>query len=220
MLGMVDVEFIKKKHFQEGWSIRRLAKVLAINRITVRKALAATEIPRYRLSVEKPAPIMGPMKGLIEQWLKEDANRPREQRHTARRIYRRLMEEHQFPGSESSVRKCVQKLRGEGAEVFIPLEAEAGKMGQVDWGTADVLIAGVETTLHLFVLRLRHSGVVFARAYRNEVMECFLDGHREAFEWLGGIPRTLVYDYVVHHIIVVMFSSPLCGVPLTPPVPS
>ena len=31
MLGMVDVEFIKKKHFQEGWSIRRLAKVLAIN---------------------------------------------------------------------------------------------------------------------------------------------------------------------------------------------
>ncbi len=93
-------------------------------------------------------------------------------------------------------------------------------MSQVDWGTADVLIAGVETTLHLFVLRLRHSGVVFARAYRNEVMECFLDGHREAFEWLGGIPRTLVYDYVVHHIIVVMFSSPLCGVPLTPPVPS
>ena len=67
-------------------------------------------------------------------------------------------------------------------------------MGQVDWGTADVLIAGVETTLHLFVLRLRHSGVAFARAYRNEVMECFLDGHREAFEWLGGIPRTLVYD--------------------------
>ena len=194
MIGMVDIEFIKKKHFQEGWSIRHLAKVLAINRIMVRKVLAATEIPRYRLSVEKPAPIMGPMKGLIEQWLKEDANRPRKQRHTARRIYRRLVEEHQFPGSESSVRKCVQKLRGEGAEVFIPLEAEAGKMGQVDWGTADVLIAGVETTLHLFVLRLRHSGVAFARAYRNEVMECFLDGHREAFEWLGGIPRTLVYD--------------------------
>ena len=57
---------------------------------------------------------MGPMKGLIEQWLKEDANRPRKQRHTARRIYRRLVEEHQFPGSESSVRKYVQKLRGEG----------------------------------------------------------------------------------------------------------
>ena len=40
MIGMVDIEFIKKKHFQEGWSIRRLAKVLAINRITVRKVLA------------------------------------------------------------------------------------------------------------------------------------------------------------------------------------
>ncbi len=35
MIGMVDIEFIKKKHFQEGWSIRHLAKVLAINRITL-----------------------------------------------------------------------------------------------------------------------------------------------------------------------------------------
>ena len=183
-----------QKRFQEGWSIRRLAKALSIHRITVRKALAATEIPRYRLSVEKSAPIMGPMKGLIEQWLKEDANGPRKQRHTARRIYRRLVEEHQFSGSESSVRKYVQKLRGEGGEVFIPLEADAGKMGQVDWGTAEVQIAGVKTTVHLFVLRLRHSGVAFARAYHNEPIECFLDGHREAFEWLGGIPRTLVYD--------------------------
>jgi len=194
MIGMVHVEFIKKKHLQEGWSIRHIARHLCLNRATVRKAIALKEVPRYRLSCEKTAPVIGPIKAVIEQWLKEDQERPVKQRHTARRVYTRLVEEYQFSGSESSVRKCVQKLRGQGAEVFIPLEAEAGKMGQVDWGTAVVRIAGIERTLPLFVLRLRHSGVVFARAYWHETMECFLEGHRKAFEWLDGVPRTLVYD--------------------------
>jgi transposase len=69
------------------------------------------------------------------------------------------------------------------------LEADAGKMGQVDWGTAVAQIAGVKRTIHLFVLRLRHSGVVFAQAYFHETMECFLDGHRKAFEWFNGVPK-------------------------------
>ncbi len=194
MLGMVDIEFIKKKHLQEGWSIRRIARCLAINRITVRKAIAAKEIPRYRLSCEKPAPVIGPVMGIVEQWLKEDQEAPRKQRHTARRVYHRLVEEHQFSGSESAVRKCVRKLRGQVAEAFVPLEADAGKMAQVDWGTAKARIGGVDVPVHLFVLRLRHSGVIFARAYLHETMECFLDGHKRAFEWLEGVPRTLVYD--------------------------
>jgi len=191
---MVHIEFIKKKHLQEGWSIRRIARHLCINRATVRKAIAVTEVPRYRLTHEKSAPVIGPIKSVIEQWLKEDQGRPVKQRHTARRVYTRLVEEHQFPGSESSVRKYVQKLRGQLAEAFVPLEADAGKMGQVDWGTAVAQIAGVKRTIHLFVLRLRHSGVVFAQAYFHETMECFLDGHRKAFEWFNGVPRTLVYD--------------------------
>ena len=194
MIGMVHVEFIKKKHLQEGWSIRHIAKHLCINRATVRKAIAMTEVPRYRLTAEKSAPVIGPIKAVIEQWLKEDRERPGKQRHTARRVYARLVEEHSFSGSESSVRKYVQKLRGQISEAFIPLEADAGKMGQVDWGTAVARIDGVERTIHLFVLRLRHSGMVFVQAYFHETMECFLDGHRKAFEWLGGVPRTLVYD--------------------------
>ena len=77
-------------------------------------------------------------------------------------------------------------------------------MGQVDWGTAKALISGGETTVHLFVLRLRHSGVAFARAYRHEQMECFLGVHREAFEWLGGIPRTLLYDNLKSAVVRIL----------------
>jgi len=40
LLRMVDIEFIRKKHFVEGWSIRKIARNLGISRQSVRKALA------------------------------------------------------------------------------------------------------------------------------------------------------------------------------------
>ncbi|MDA8059149.1 MAG: hypothetical protein ACYCXP_02190 [Leptospirillum sp.] len=64
MIGMVHVEFIKKKHLQEGWLIRRIARHLCINRATVRKAIAETEVPRYRLTCGKSAPVIGPIKAV------------------------------------------------------------------------------------------------------------------------------------------------------------
>jgi lambda repressor-like predicted transcriptional regulator len=48
---MVDVEFIKKRHADDGWSVRKIARQLEVSRQTVRKVLAApAEPPRYRLS--------------------------------------------------------------------------------------------------------------------------------------------------------------------------
>ena len=138
--------------------------------------------------------MLGPYEGVIQTWLREDEGKPRKQRHTAKRIHDRLVEEHGYAGSESSVRKLVARLRPRLEDVFVPLSAEPGAMAQVDWGTATVVLGGEERTVHLFVLRLRASGVVFARAYLRESLECFLDGHREAFEWLEGVPGQCVYD--------------------------
>ena len=55
---------------------------------------------------------MGPYLSVMKQWLKEDETAPREQRHTAKRVYERLVEEHDFPGSEVTVRRAVRALRG------------------------------------------------------------------------------------------------------------
>ena len=49
LLTMVDVEFIRKKHLVEGWSIRRISRQLDLARQTVRKTLTSSEPPRYRL---------------------------------------------------------------------------------------------------------------------------------------------------------------------------
>lgn len=191
---MVDIEFIRKRHFVDGWSIRKLSRQLGIARQTVRKALASAEPPRYRLTRPRPCPVMDPYGEVILAWLKQDETAPRKQRHTARRIYHRLVEEFGFRGSESAVSRYVARLRARQPEPYLPLTAAWGQMAQVDWGEALWLWGGRRTVAHVFVLRLRASGVCFAWAAPTERLEAFLEGHVRAFAWLGGVPHECVYD--------------------------
>ena len=191
---MVDVEFIKKKA-AEGWSIRKIARQLEISRQTVRKVLAApAESPRYRQSIPRPQPVIGPYLPVIERWLAADEEAPRKQRHTAKRVYDRLVEEYGFCGSEVTVRRAVRSLRGRRAQVFVPLEAPAGKIAQADFGVAHVMIAGAMQTVFLFCLRAKHSRVPFVCAYPTEKLEAFLDGHVRAFAFMGGVFTQIWYD--------------------------
>lgn len=194
MIRMVDIEYIRKKHFVEGWSIRKISRNLDIARQTVRKALENSEIPKYNLSKSKPSPVLDPFKDIILEWLKQDETAPKKQRHTARRIYQRLTEEHGFTGSESTVRRFIRLNKEQQKEFHVPLSADWGEQAQVDWGRAKVYIDGKQTEVSLFCLRLKASLVPFVWASPTEKLEAFLEGHKRAFEWLGGVPQNLVYD--------------------------
>ena len=142
VLKMVDVEYIKKRQ-EDGWSIRKIARQLEVSRQTVRKLLAApAEPPQYRQQRPRPAPVMGPYLGVVQSWLAADETAPRKQRHTAKRVFDRLVTEYGFAGSEVTVRRAVRTLRGRQTEVFVPLEAVPGKVAQADFGQESVLVAG------------------------------------------------------------------------------
>ena len=194
MLKMVDVEYIRKKRYIEGWSIRKISRQLELSRQVVRKALKSSEIPNYKQKQARVYPVMDKYSGVVKQWLKEDEQAPRKQRHTAKRIYDRLVTDYGFSGVESTVRRYVAQMRPKAKEVFIPLSAQWGEQAQIDWGEAEVKIAGQMVTAHLFCLRLRASGVAFAWAAPMEKIEAFFEGHRKAFEWLGGVPEVCLYD--------------------------
>lgn len=191
---MVDIEFIRKKHFVEGWSIRKISRNLDISRQSVRKALSSSEVPHYKLTEPRPRPVMDRYRELITAWLAADEKAPPKQRHTAKRVYDRLVEEYGFTGGESTVRHFVRSLRGKTSEAYIPLAADWGEQAQLDWGEAVVRIAGEEKKVHLFCLRMRASQVSFAKAFPTEKLEAFLAGHTAAFEWLGGVPVHCVFD--------------------------
>jgi transposase len=194
VLRMVDIEFIKLRT-RDGWSIREISRRTGWSRQVIRKALvAAAAPPRYELSVPRPAPVMGPYLGLVRAWLAEDEEAPRKQRHTARRIYDRLVEEHGYPGSEVTVRRAVAHLRPRCAPPYVPLEAPPGRIAQADFGSAVVTLAGERVEVALFCLRAKASKVPFVVAYSTERLEAFLAGHVAAFAFFGGVPAELWYD--------------------------
>jgi len=135
---------------------------------------------------------------IVERWLLDDRNSPKKQRHTARRIYTRLVEEHGFKGGESTVRVWVrrkkQELGFETAEAMVPLCPEAGKEAEIDWGAARVIMRGVPIKAKLFCMRSRYSGKSFVRAYPLERQEMFFDAHIHGFSYFGGVHPVLVYD--------------------------
>ena len=148
VIKVVDIERIRYAHFRDGSSIRELARTLHHSRTTIRRALDDPGPWTYRRTRRRPAPVMDAVAPLIEAWLAADALVHRKQRHTARRLYQRLRDEHGFTGGEPTVRAWVRahrraSLRG----VTIPLAHDPGAEAQADFGEARVLLAGVETTV-------------------------------------------------------------------------
>ncbi len=133
---------------------------------------------------------------IIDTWLTEDNQRRRKQRHTAKRVFDRLVDEHGFTGSYSPVQRYVKRFNarnrpaGEGhAELVWP----AGT-AQVDFGQAEAIIAGIRQLLHVLVITFPFSNMRFVQAYRGETAECVCHGLRTIFETIGAAPRELVFD--------------------------
>ena len=147
------------------------------------------------MRVPRGRPKLGAFVGVIDGILAADADpsTPRKQRHTARRIFERLRDEHGYTGSEVTVRRYVAEQRRVSGEVFVPLSQPAGE-AQFDFGEATVEIAGVRVKAALAVMTLPYSDAFFVSAYPRECTETFQAGHVAAFAFFGGVPTKTAYD--------------------------
>jgi len=153
---MYDVDLYRKVRLachRDGMSGREAALHFGINRRTVAKMLKHSIPPGYQQSVVRPRPKLDPFTAVIDQILQDDADRPKKQRHTARRIFERLRDEHGFTGGYTIVSDYVREQRQRSQEVFIPLENPPGH-AQVDFGEALAIIAGVERKIDFFCFEL------------------------------------------------------------------
>ncbi len=191
-------ERIRRDKREEGLSVRALARRHKVHRRTVRQALASA-VPPPRATPPRPAPVLGPWKPLIRSWLEADRTAPRKQRHTARRIWERLLDEHGARVAQSTVREYVRELRpelGSGGlgSVTIVARHAPGEEAEVDFGEATILLAGEPTRVQLFHLRLSASGKAVTLAFLSSDQTAFLEGHAIAFARLGGVPARIRYD--------------------------
>ncbi len=177
---------------------REIARRLGVSRVSVAKYAGGEDF-----SPAPPAPLARPgasvltgFEHVIEGWLGEDVRRPRKQRHTAKRIFDRLVAEHGFTGTYSPVQRYVKKWNAShrsAGEGFTELVWPPGT-AQVDFGQVEAVVAGVRQILHLLVVSFPFSNMRFVQAYRGETAECVCHGLRRVFEHIGAVPRLLVFD--------------------------
>ena len=111
MIGVDKIEDIRKRA-RGGEPIASIARAVGASEPTVRKYARMKDLspepPRRR---EPESEVLAPYEGTVDSWLDDDCRNWRKQRHTARRIYDRLVEERGFEGSYSTVRRFVRDWR-------------------------------------------------------------------------------------------------------------
>ena len=204
---MYGVELYRKVRLachRDGMNVSESARHFGINRRTVEKMLRHSVPPGYRRSKPPCRPKLDPFTGIIDTILEQDKSRHRKQRHTAKRIFERLRDEHGFEGGITIVSDYIRARKRQTREVFVPLEHTPGH-AQVDFGEALAVIGGVERKVHFFAMDLPHSDACFVKAYPAETTEAFCDGHVSAFAFFGGVPLSILYDNT--RIAVAMLAS-------------
>jgi transposase len=200
-------EQIRRDHDREELSIHALARRHRVHRRTVRQALESPLPPPRKKPEGRPAPVLGPYHDLIDEWLEGDREAPPKQRHTAKRVWERLVTEKGAKVAERTVREHVAKRRRElglGVEGHVPQAHDPGAEAEVDWGEAKVRMGGELVKAKLFLMRLSHSGAAYVEAFPHETQQAFLEGHANAFAFLGGIPAKVRYDNLKAAVVKVL----------------
>lgn len=191
-------EQIRREYEFGVGTIKGVARKLGVHRRLVRQAIT-NALPAKRRYSDRERPKMGPLMAYVDAILDGDRKVHRKQRHTAHRIYERILKEWQGPKlSESTVRRYVQGKKEELGllvrEIFVPQSYAMGAEGQVDWYEAQADLGGERQVLQVFCLRSMASGGAFHRAYLRATQQAFFEAHERAFVYFGGVFRILRFD--------------------------
>lgn len=192
---------------EQGWSKRRIARELGLDRGTVGKYLAgskpASNPQTGSGAADPPKPATNPQTGsvavpgpasLCDPW-REQIEAALERGLSIQRIYQDLVLERQFAGSYFSVRRFVLH-RVDGQELpFRRMECAPGQELQVDFGQgAWVMENGKRRRPHLFRAVLSYSRKAYSEAVWRQTSESFLRCLENAFRDFGGVTVTVVPD--------------------------
>jgi len=184
---------IRRRVLTGELSKRGACKEYALGWRTLKRVLEHDEPAGYQMKKPRRQPKLEKFLPFIHEILKQDQQNPKKQRHTAQRIFERLRDEQRYDGGVTIVKEAVRAWKERRAEVFVPLAHRPGD-AQVDFGEAQITLRGQPVKVAVFVLTLTYSDAIYCQVFPKECTEAFQEGHKRAFEFLGGVPRRISYD--------------------------
>jgi len=133
-------------------------------------------------------------------------------------IHSRLVREHGYRGSYSSVKRFVKRLRPKTPEVCLRMETPPGREAQVDFGGVGKIrdrATGKLRQAYCFVMTLSYSRHQYAELVFDQKMETWIGCHRRAFEFFGGVPEEIVIDNLKAAVLKADLENPTLSVPYT-----
>ena len=199
---MDQIHRIRDLFYGQDKSLTEIADILNLDWRTVRKYVDKDD---FNESPPKPDEGQNPSKldkykPIIDKWLTEDKKAPRKQRHTARKVHKRLGDE--IEGFDCSYRLVADYVAAKKKELhlkkqeegYIPLEHHPGE-AQADFGVADFYENGkLYHEAKYLVLSFPYSNGGYLQLNYGENMECLLEGLVAMFEHIGGVPAEIWFD--------------------------
>ena len=177
---------------QQGLSIRKIAALRGVSRNAVRRALRSPAPPTGKRRRAKGIQLE-PYKAQIGAWLSDAVT----SLWTAERIFDEL-QDRGYGGGRTVVKECVREHRSRPvATAEARFYVKPGQQMQVDWAEMGLVsIGGVQRKLFAFAAIMAWSRALFVRFTTDMQLLSWLDCHRHAFEYFGGVPSEVLIDHL------------------------
>jgi len=188
---------IRRMHVRDKLSLHEIAKRTGLSRNTVRRWLRTAEqvkVPTY--SRVQGFGKLGGFVAELEQALKADAGRAKQERRTGRALFAQIKTSG-YMGGYSRVTDFIRAWRanaGQSVKAFVPLKFDLGEAFQFDWSEEGLVVGGIYRRLQVSHMKLCASRAFWLVAYPSQGHEMLFDAHTRSFAALSGVARRGIYD--------------------------
>jgi len=177
-----------------GWSDRKIARQLRIDRASVKKYFKTPTPARKRVMQGSK---IDPYRDLIDQLLKQDKT-------VSAPVVLQKLTASGFDGKITIVRDYLRQVRGSRnkRKAFARFESPPGKQMQVDWGHFGSLPYGdTRRKLYALVVIEAFSRMLFVRFTHSQNQAALHECLIEALRFFGGSPEELVVDNMATAVV-------------------
>ena len=197
MITMELLGKIKRLYFRDKKSLHEIAKYTGLSRNTIRKWVREPKAEDALKYVRQDMPAkLAPYQAEIEQALKADSHRIKQNRRTAKALLIQI-QARGYTGGYSQLTAFIRQWRGKegkALKAFVPLRFELGEAFQFDWSEEGMVVGGIYYKMQVAHLKLCASRAFWLVAYPSQGHEMLFDAHTRSFTALGGIPRRGIFD--------------------------